>query len=246
MFASSSRCCHVVDLLCCNQQVLAHQNCVESMSRALLVNGSIGFVTFAVGDAMAQLVGSSALSNHTQQQLLQPQQQEIDLKRSCKVGLLGLCMNAGALSVWYRVLDRCIGHNRSSVKQVVLKVAADQLVYAPFALTAFLSFTAAVDETSPEAQQSAALASVQQNLLRTYIADWSVWPLANAVAFRYMPTAYRPSFISCVQLGWQGYMSSVCYKHKHEHDATVMQRRTTTAVLQLPLQSPIALQRQPS
>jgi protein Mpv17 len=215
------------------------------MSRGLLVNGSIGFVTFAVGDAMAQLVGSSALSNQKQQQQ-QQEQQHVNLKRSCKVGLLGLCMNAGALSVWYRLLDRYIGHNRTDVKQVVLKVAADQLVYAPFALTAFLSFTAAVDETTPEAQQAAALASVQQNLLRTYIADWSVWPLANAVAFRYMPTAYRPSFISCVQLGWQSYISSVSYKHKHEHDATVMQRRTTTAVLQLPLQSPIALQRQPS
>jgi protein Mpv17 len=213
------------------------------MSRALLVNGSIGFVTFAVGDAMAQLANSTSVSGQQQQQ---QQQQEVNLKRSCKVGLLGLCMNAGALSVWYRLLDRCIGHNRNSIKQVALKVAADQLVYAPFALTAFLSFTAAVDEQSPEAQQRAAIASVQQNLLRTYIADWSVWPLANAVAFRYMPTAYRPSFISFVQLGWQGYMSSVSYKHKHKHAATALQRRTTTAVLQLPLQSPIAMQRQPS
>jgi Mpv17 / PMP22 family len=214
------------------------------MSRALLVNGSVGFVTFAAGDALAQLGNSSSSPENSTQQ--QQQQQHVNLKRSCKVGLLGLCMNAGALSVWYRLLDRFIGHNRTSVKQVALKVAADQFVYAPFALTTFLSFTAAVDADSPEAQRSAALASLKQNLLHTYVADWSVWPLANAVAFRYIPTAYRPSFISCVQLGWQGYMSSVSYKHKHAHDATALQRRTTTAVLQLPLQSPIAMQRQPS
>jgi protein Mpv17 len=47
---------------------------------------------------------------------------------------------------------------------------------------------------------------MRKDFMSAYIADWSVWPIINVVNFRFVPLAFRPSFIGINQLFWQTYM----------------------------------------
>ena len=51
--------------------------------------------------------------------------------------------------------------------------------------------------------------NVSQSFLRAWVADCCVWPFANTVGFRLVPTNFRPTFVSVVVVGWQSYMSSI-------------------------------------
>jgi len=92
---------------------------------------------------------------------------------------------------------------------VLKKTIADQLIMAPFAICTCLMWAATMEGASI----TEALARVNSTLAEAWIMDCEVWPLANMVAFRMVPTMYRASFIGFVQVGWQTYMSSVAHRH---------------------------------
>ena len=50
------------------------------------------------------------------------------------------------------------------------------------------------------------------NLIPTWIADCSVWPVANFINFRYIPLNNRPTFVGIVQVFWQSYLSYTSHK----------------------------------
>ncbi|CAM9930981.1 unnamed protein product, partial [Discosporangium mesarthrocarpum] len=127
-----------------------------------------------------------------------------------KVGWLGVVLNGFVLGGWYRVLDMTLGTDRRNTKKVLIKCAADQFVYAPIAITSFLSFAPVargsgnVSDWGREAAKNLRL-----SFLDVWVMDWKVWPAVNLVAFRFLPSPYRPSFVSVAQVSWQTYMSTV-------------------------------------
>jgi len=161
-------------------------------------NACTGFVTFSLGDVIAQK--------------LEHKNKSLDLKRSLNLGLLGFVMNGFFLYRWFAYLDRVVGTCMKTKANVFYKVLADQVVYAPFAIIAYFSFaTATKTFTSTPTDKASFVDKLHSDFWPTFTADCSIWPLANVVNFRYVPLLYRATFTSVVSLIWQTYMSVVAY-----------------------------------
>ena len=164
-----------------------------------------GFVTFSLGDVIAQKLESG--------------NKVLDLKRSMKVGVLGFVMNGMFLTRWFDYLDRVVGTCMHTKANVVIKVIADQLVYAPLAIMAYFSYATATLSKSPNGADSAFLSKMVDDFWPTFAADCTIWPVANVVNFRYVPLMYRASFTSFVALIWQTYLSVVAYAEGEQPEA---------------------------
>jgi len=172
-------------------------------------NACTGFLTFSVGDVIAQKL------EHSEGKV-------VDFKRSLKLGVLGFVMNGFFLYRWFAYLDRVVGTCMKTKANVLYKVLADQVVYAPFAIIAYFSYATAMKtlggESSPVAASAAEDPSassfvdkMHNDFWPTFAADCSIWPLANVVNFRYVPLLYRATFTSVVTLIWQTYLSAVAF-----------------------------------
>jgi len=165
-------------------------------------NACTGFLTFSIGDVIAQKMERDG-------------KKSVDFKRSLKLGALGFVMNGFFLYKWFAYLDKMVGTCMITTSNVAYKVIADQLVYAPFAIVAFFSYTTATAAAAPkveaEATGSPFIDKLNKTFWPTFAADCTVWPLANVVNFRYIPLVYRASFTATVSLFWQMYLSAVAY-----------------------------------
>jgi hypothetical protein len=177
-----------------------------------LTNSVTGLVTFSAGDVLSQ-------------KLLQ-EGTDVDFGRAIKTGMLGVFMNGVVLHHWYNTLDRVFGKSMSSAKGVVLKMAADQLIYAPFSITVFFGFASSLPtmkaispdtssikriEMMPGKVAELFIEKMETSFLATLLADCCVWPFVNLINFSYIPKNYRPSFVGFAQLIWQTFVSSMCY-----------------------------------
>jgi hypothetical protein len=181
-----------------------------------VTNGLTGFFTFASGDVIAQKF------------VLNPNK-EIDFSRAFQTGILGVMMNGIVLHHWYNVLDRLFGSSMVDKGGVMLKMIADQLVFAPFAISIFFAFASTINAEQIEIKRDtfnsnsndASLRNytlfkekMNNSFLKTYLTDCCMWPFVNCVNFRYIPKNYRPSFIGAAQLVWQTFMSSQGHAHE--------------------------------
>ncbi|CAN0003722.1 unnamed protein product [Ectocarpus sp. 6 AP-2014] len=214
--------------------------------RSTLINGAVGFSTFAVGDALSQgarpqsqLVVAGRRRQHQSEEPSWQQQfidrtRRVDYARSAKVGLLGIMLNGFALGAWYRVLDRYIGSDRTRFQQILKKLVVDQMVYAPFSITSFVGYAAVLNGGGPAKVVDETKKNLGETFWSIWLTDWKVWPAANLVMFRFIPSSYRPSFASMVQVAWQAYLSSVSYDspHHHHHHHHHHHRKTQVATIQ--------------
>jgi hypothetical protein len=163
-----------------------------------LSNACTGFITFSAGDLIAQKLDKN--STH------------VNMRRAVQLGLLGVVMNGFFLHRWFIILDNVIG---KSVKNgAILKVMADQVVYAPFTILTFFGF-ACVMKPSTEFEMKTLTDKIQNDFVKTYIADCTIWPAANFINFTFVPLIYRASFTAITQLVWQTYLSVVTHMNKN-------------------------------
>jgi hypothetical protein len=163
-----------------------------------LANAVTGFATFSLGDVLAQKV----------EQKQSGVVRKLDLWRSTQLGFLGVVMNGFFLHHWFNLLDRVVGSSMKSKIGVAAKVAADQFIFAPFAIAVFFGYNTVRQSSSIDDAQVRWLNCMRQNFMPTFVADCSLWPAANFVNFRYVHLNYRPTFTAAVQLLWQTYMSA--------------------------------------
>lgn len=163
-----------------------------------LASAVSGFAVFGFGDVVSQCLDKPAGTR-------------VNWERVVKMGAFGAALNGVCYLSWYRALDRAFGTKRSSMSTVMKKTIADQVIMAPFALTACLAW-APLKESMDSSSAQKAYDNVESNVLEAWVMDCKVWPLANMVAFSLVPTIYRPTFIACVQLGWQSYMSWISHR----------------------------------
>ncbi len=165
-------------------------------------NACTGFVTFSVGDIIAQNLDGKTI-------------QQIEMKRSLQLGALGMFMNGLCLHRWYVILDKLVGVVKVKASSAaILKVFADQIVYAPFAILTFFGYASICKQTTTPGSTSAwqtFSAKVENHFLTTFVADCSLWPMANFVNFRFIPLVYRASVTAFTQLVWQTYLSVVAH-----------------------------------
>eukprot|EP00981_Chlorochromonas_danica_P012032 scaffold4392_cov187-Ochromonas_danica.AAC.1 len=158
-----------------------------------------GFCMYALGDVIAQGL----------HQKRHPHGEGIRLLQSAQVGCLGFVSNGVFLSNWYRYLDRALGSSMTSKKGVILKVLADQVVYAPLMISSYFAFFCAIRNHSLNDFCEALVNKLKHSLVNTWLADCALWPVANAINFRYIPLNFRPVWTSFIQLLWQTYLAYV-------------------------------------
>lgn len=165
-----------------------------------------GLSTFGLGDVIAQCLrkesGEAARD-------ASDGADSIKLHQSAQVAALGFVSNGLVLPSWYAFLDRTLGSSMTNRRTVLLKVAADQFVYAPFMISSYFSYFCLLRCTSFDEFRSSASSKIQSSLFTTWLADCAIWPAANAINFRFIPLIFRPVWTSVVQLIWQTYMAYV-------------------------------------
>lgn len=167
-------------------------------SNPRLANAFTGCATFFMGDVLAQKIELETNKKEA----------EYDLVRAAQVGALGFVMNGFFIHHWYNSLDRVVGPSMTSKVVVGLKVAADQLIYAPFSIATFFYFTSFRESRDVAEANREFMPKMEQSFTQTFLADCALWPLANFVNFRFVTLTHRPAFTAIVQLLWQTYMSA--------------------------------------
>lgn len=182
------------------KQLWALKNALVSAYKAnpRLANALTGCATFSMGDVLAQKLEMKKSGKDL----------DFDIVRSAQVGLLGLVMNGFFIHHWYHTLDKVVGTSMTSKIGVAIKVAADQFLYAPFAIASFFYFTSFRKSGDVRVANDEFVEKMKANFMSTFTADCVLWPSANFVNFRYIILAYRPAFTAVVQLLWQTYLSA--------------------------------------
>lgn len=184
-----------------SKQIWALKNALVTAYRAhpRLANALTGCATFSLGDILAQKLEMRKSDKNGG---------EYDIVRAAQVGFLGFVMNGFFLHHWYHTLDRVVGTSMTSKVGVAIKVAADQFIYAPFAIASFFYFTSFRKSGNIVKANEEFGTKLEASFVSTFLADCVLWPSANFVNFRYITLAYRPSFTAIVQLMWQTYLSA--------------------------------------
>ena len=105
-------------------------------------------------------------------------------------------------------------------KVVLAQTAFDQTAGAVLVISGFFVFfglvTSVADGTLTVAGVPAVLSAgaikVRTELRPTILANWKLWPLANAANFALVPLQYRVLFTNLVAVIWNVYLSSAMLK----------------------------------
>ncbi|KAK9808300.1 hypothetical protein WJX73_009459 [Symbiochloris irregularis] len=145
------------------------------------------FMGFVIGDTLAQRIGGDP----------------IDALRCLRLGAYGLFLDGPIGHLWYKVLDKNVmPDNPRSNKAVLIKTAADQLVWAPLMTVVFFAVLKTL-EGHPEL----IWVTVQDKLVKTVVANYILWPGAHWINFKYVPTQHRILYNNCVSIIWSVYLS---------------------------------------
>lgn len=130
---------------------------------------------------------------------------KIDLHRVGRMATAGTL--TGILAhYWYLYLDKRIVGN--TVKQVIKKTFCDQLIFAPITIVVFFGILAVLEGSSKEAMKSELLRKGPEVML----VDWLVYPPAQYINFRYLPTKYRLVYDCCIAFLLDIYFSHIKYE----------------------------------
>lgn len=123
-----------------------------------------------------------------------------DFVRTVRFCFVGLTMAGPAMHVWYRALDRTI--RGTGMRAAVRKTAADQLLFLPVYVAAFVSVMAALRGDGPG--DIARLLSRDMGAMLA--ASYAIWPAVQLANFRYVPSRHRVLVINIVCLFWNTFI----------------------------------------
>lgn len=156
-------------------------------TRPLLTQSITTAVLFATGDTLAQqLVEKKGWKNH-------------ELARTGRMALYGGVIFGPAATTWFKFLqNKIVLRNKNA--EIVARVAADQMLFAPTNLCVFLSSMAIMEGSSPKEK----LDSTYKGALQT---NWMVWPFVQVVNFKFVPLHHRVLLVNVISIGWNCYLS---------------------------------------
>lgn len=162
----------------------------------LLTKACTSLVGFMLGDLIAQHVGSS---HH----------ESMDVLRVLRLGAYGLCLDGPLGSMWYDWLEANVNPtNPTSTSSVLIKTALDQVVYASFGTALFFATI-----TTLEGHPGAVPDVVAAKFFPTLAANYTIWPIAHMVNFRWVPSQYRLLYNNVVSIGWLALLSVIAHSH---------------------------------
>lgn len=165
---------------------------------------------FGTGDRIAQRIEakelpsrSRYLSDMSVEAEANSELMSTSTARTLRMMIWGGLFAAPVMHTWFYVIERVIP---GTVKLVVAKkVAADMMIIAPGTSLAFFTVTKCMEGDS--LQESFEVAKTK--LPPTLLADYTLWPAANAIIFGVVPLHYRTPLTHCVSLVWSMFLSGM-------------------------------------
>jgi protein Mpv17 len=147
---------------------------------------------FMIGDLLAQKLTGSTPFN---------------VLRCLRLGTYGLTLDGPVGHLWYKLLDKTVYPDEPQAnKTVLIKTAADQLIWAPVMTCVFFAVLKTL-EGHPEL----IMQTIQDKLVRTVVANYVLWPAAHYINFKYVPGEQRILYNNCVSVAWTLYLSALAH-----------------------------------
>jgi hypothetical protein len=127
-----------------------------------------------------------------------------DLRRLGVFTFLGLTLIGPALHVWYGTLSRLVTATGSL--GALGRMAADQLVFAPFFLSSIIASIMALEGHAAEVPPK-----LRRDLATIVRSNWALWVPFQFLNFRFVPVHLQVLASNVVALAWNVYMVRVGY-----------------------------------
>lgn len=177
----------------------------------MVTNGPL----WAVGDLSAQWL------ENTRRKRKEP----IDWLRTARFSVYGFCVAGPLFAWWYGFIERRWMHLRLQgewTKYLVAKIGCDQLLFEPPYLLQFFGTMGALKGDSPSDIKKL----VEDEYVTTFAIDTAVWPIAQAINFRYVPSRFQAIYVNFISIGWAGFLSLVSNPSKNPEEPVVPKRHT--------------------
>jgi len=124
-----------------------------------------------------------------------------DIKRTIRVGTVGLLFMGPSYAIWYRGLDRLI--KGAGIRQTLAKVALDQGIMA-WVFCAWFVVANAVLSGHGFGNAWGEWVTHRRDIME---ANYKLWPAAQLLNFSFVPSAHRVLFVNLVSIGWNTFLA---------------------------------------
>lgn len=155
---------------------------------------------FGIGDLSAQLLLPDEKADRN----------SYDYVRTLRAVTYGSMIFSVIGDRWYKILnDKIVIRNLSKMGNTILRVSADQILFAPFGLLLYFSSLSVMEGKDMDALKS----KLQGQWWSTLKTNWIVWPFFQFVNFSIVPVYYRLLSVNIISIMWNTYLS---YKNSLE------------------------------
>lgn len=162
----------------------------------ILTKAMTSLVGFTIGDILAQKFIESG--------------KEYDIKRTITLAMFGFLIHGPTGHWFYGKLDNAIPGTGAA--QVFSKVGIDQVLWNPIFGVMFFGYMGAVQGQGVDGT----INKIKSDLMTQVTGSWTVWPIAHAINFRFIPTSQRLLYINTIQIFYNMFLSIVGNKTKKE------------------------------
>jgi protein Mpv17 len=125
------------------------------------------------------------------------------LDRTLRFFAVGLFCTGPLMHYWYRTLDATI--TISGTTGALAKLALDQTIFAPIIISIFFTSNGIMSGNT----WRSIMPQLKEDLWPTLQTNWTVWPFAMLINFKFIPPAQRVLYVSSVSLLWNTYLCQV-------------------------------------
>ncbi|KAH7446951.1 hypothetical protein KP509_01G083800 [Ceratopteris richardii] len=128
--------------------------------------------------------------------------QEIDIQRLLSFAAIGLFMSGPGLHFWYGLLPKLIPV--PGFQGVLLRLAADQLVFTPLGLGCFFIALCVFEGRQQEIETK-----LKKDWLPLVVANWKVWVPFQLINFGFVPPQLQVAATSLMGMAWSIFISFI-------------------------------------
>ncbi len=184
-------------------------------------------MAFAITRSKLFQVGTIAMCGDLGAQLIEHRQQSsaevnIDMHRLLEMTTLGFFINGVLVPKWLQFIWRRFPG--TDTKSVLKKIAADQIVFAPFTVCFYLPMTVLFQEFSEKKLDSSKplghkiLDTVTTKGPPILMIDWMVWPVASFINFKYIPHKSQQLYYAVLSSLWTCFLSFMSWNEITEDE----------------------------
>lgn len=154
----------------------------------LLIKGLTSMTGFLLGDVLAQLFIEKG---------------QYDVVRTIRMASFGLLVHGTTGHWFYGKLDAAIVGTGAA--QVASKVAIDQIIWNPIFGVMFFGYMGLFEGAGLDGT----VKKIKRDLMKQVTGSWTVWPIAHAINFRFIPNSQRILYINSIQIFYNCFLSII-------------------------------------